>query len=316
MTLLFRRKREGGKVVVSNKRVQLDVKPDIDHSEPYPLTPYQTLVINVCLTGMIPAKDMTKFVPVTPEEIIEDAVKVYDAGARIVHVHARDNEGKPTWKASVYEKILSGIRRERPELVCCVSTSGRNWPEFERRSEVLHITGSAKPDMASLTLGSLNFPTGASVNAPDMIRKLAETMKEKDIKPELEVFDMGMIGFAKYLERKGVLEGRTYFNLLLGSLGSVHATIGNLSTLVAALPGNSFWVAAGIGMFQLPMNVAAIVAGGGVRVGIEDSIHFDYTRKKLATNVDLVRRVARIAEEMQRSIARPDEVRDLIGLNE
>jgi 3-keto-5-aminohexanoate cleavage enzyme len=286
----------------------------VARNEPHPLAPYPPFLINVCLTGMIPTKDKTEFVPVTPEEIVEDAVKVAEAGAQIVHVHARGEDGKPTWKGSIYEEILTGIRRERPELVCCVSTSGRNWPEFERRSECLMLTGDAKPDMGSLTLGSLNFPTGASVNAPDMIRKLAETMRDNDIRPELEVFDPGMIGFAKYLERKGVIVGQKYFNLLLGSLGGIAATPGNLESLVHALPEDSVWAAAGIGMFQLPMNVAAVVAGGGVRVGLEDSIFYDYGRKRLATNEDVVKRIVRIAEECERPLATVAETRAMTGI--
>ncbi len=286
----------------------------IARNEPHPLAPYPPLVINVCLTGSVPTKNRTEFVPITPEEIIEDAVKVYDAGARIVHIHARDEDGKPTWKASIYEKILKGIRRERPELICCVSTSGRRWSEFEHRTEVLQLTGDAKPDMASLTLGSMNFPTGASVSDIDTIGKLAETMNEKGIRPELEVFDIGMISIAKFFERKGTIEGRKYFNLLFGNLGTMSATIGNLAQTVAALPDNSTWAAAGIGIFQLPMNIAAVVAGGGVRVGIEDSIYYDIAKSKLADNEQLVRRIVQIGEELERSVATPEEARVIVGL--
>ncbi|HXK62480.1 MAG TPA: GNAT family N-acetyltransferase, partial [Acidobacteriota bacterium] len=183
----------------------------VARNEPHPLSPYPPLVINVCLTGMVPEKKAAPFVPISVEEIVEDAVRVFDAGARVVHVHARDAEGKPTWDARVYERIFRGIRRERPELICCASTSGRLWSDFERRSEVLYLDGPAKPDFASLTLGSLNFINGPSVNSLDTIVRLAETMRERGILPELEVFDVGMIGVAKYLERKGVITGRKYF---------------------------------------------------------------------------------------------------------
>jgi len=283
--------------------------------DPHPLTPFPPLLINACITGMIPNKKMTGLVPISPDEIIEDAVRVYDAGARAIHFHARDEQGQPTWKAGVYEKIITGVRRERPEVICCVSCSGRNWSDFERRTEVLHLTGTAKPDMASLTLGSLNFPTGPSTNSMEMIQSLAQLMAEKNIRPELEVFDLGMIGFALYLEKKGILSGRKYFNLLLGSLGSIPATIGNLSVLVEALPQNSYWAAAGIGSFQLAMNSAAILAGGGVRVGIEDNIYYDIKKKKLASNKELVRRIVRIAEELERPVATPEEARILAGID-
>jgi len=282
--------------------------------EPHPIDPYPPLVINACLTGMIPTKEQTPHVPITPEEVVADAVRVFDAGARIVHVHAREDDGKPTWKGRIYERIIRGIRRERPECLVCASTSGRNWPEAEKRMEVLELDGDAKPDMASLTLGSLNFPGSASVNAPDMIQRLAGRMQERGIRPELEVFDVGMVGYGRFLEKRGLVRGRKYFNLLLGSLGQAPATIGALALMVAELPGDSFWSGCGIGKFQLPMNAAAIVAGGGVRVGIEDSIHFDYDRKRLATNEDLVRRVVRIAEEVGRRVATPAEARELAGI--
>lgn len=296
------------------KHAESSEREYVARNEPHPLAPYPPLVINTCLTGMIPTKDRTKFVPVTPDEIIEDAVEVYDAGARVVHLHARDEAGQPTWRGEVYERILTGIRRERPDLICCVTTSGRNWPDLERRSEALRLDGDAKPDMGSLTLGSLNFPTGASVNAPETIRALAQLMGELGIHPELEVFDLGMVSYAKFLERKGLLPPRKYFNILLGSLGSAPATIANLGALVAALPEDSTWAAAGIGVFQLPMNVAGIVAGGGVRVGIEDSVFYDYRRTRLATNEELVRRIARIADELQRPVATPAQARELMGL--
>ena len=286
------------------------------NNQSHPLNPYPPLLINVCLTGMIPTKELTKYVPISPEEISEQAINAYDAGARLVHLHARDKNGKPTWKGEIYEKIVASIKRERPEMICCVSTSGRDWPELEKRSEVLMISGKGKPDMASLTLGSLNFPTGASVNTIEMVSQLATIMNEKNIIPELEVFDSGMISLAKVLETKGFIKGKKYFNLLLGSINSIPASVKDLDYLVSKLPQNSTWAGAGIGQFQLPMNVAAIVMGGHVRVGIEDNIFYDYEKNKLATNVDLVKRLARIAHEIYRPIATPEEARKLIGLSE
>ena len=286
----------------------------IARNEPHPLAPYPPLIINVCLSGVVPTKEITSLVPISEEEIIEDAIRVFDAGARIVHIHAFDNNGNATWKASVFERIITGIRRERPDLICCVSCSGRHWNEIEKRTEVLHLTGASKPDMASLTLGSLNFASGPSINTVDTIQGMAEIMQKKKIKPELEVFDLGMIAFATFLERKGYLAGRKYFNFMMGSLGQIPATIGNLATMIKALPENSTWSAAGLGNFQLPMNVAAMIAGGGVRVGIEDYFYYDYNRKKLASNEDLVKRIVRLASEIERKIATPAEARNLIGL--
>ncbi|MCP5140276.1 MAG: GNAT family N-acetyltransferase [Chromatiales bacterium] len=284
---------------------------------PHPLSPWPPLIINVCPTGMIPTRASTPHVPLSVDEIVRDAIAVADAGAQMVHLHARDEAtGRPTSDTRYFERILTGIRRERPELVCCVTTSGRNWPEFERRSEVLLLKGAAKPDMASLTLGSLNFLTGPSSNAIHTIERLAMCMRENDIKPELEIFDSGMINLARYLERHGILSGTKYFNLLLGNLNTAAATIGDLSHLVAALPEDSVWSAAGLGSFQLPMNVAAILAGGNVRVGLEDNIHYDAGRSRLATNVELVQRLVRISQEFERPLATCAQVRAMLGLRQ
>ncbi len=284
-------------------------------NDAHPLAPYPPLVINVCLTGMVPTRVHTPHVPLSSDEIIEDAINVYNAGARMVHLHARDSSGAPTPDAAVYEKIISTVRRECPGLICVATTSGRGWSSFERRSEVLQLTGDARPDMASLTLGSLNFLTKASVNTIEMVERLAMLMKEQGIKPELEVFDLGMINLARYLERHGLIGGKKYFNLLLGNLNTAPATIGNLSLLAEALPDNSTWAGAGLGQFQLPMNVAAIVAGGHVRVGLEDAIYYDYDASRPATNAMLVQRLVRIASELQRPIATPAQARAIVGLS-
>jgi len=283
-------------------------------NDAHPLAPYPPLVINVCLTGMIPTRAQTPHVPLSPDEIIADAIQACDAGARLVHLHARDADGLPTPDPALYNKIIRGIRRERPGLICWATTSGRNWSDFERRSAVLYLVPPARPDMASLTLGSMNFLTNASTNTIEMVERLAMAMKEQNVKPELEVFDLGMLNLARYLERNGIIQGRKYFNLLLGNLNTAPATIGGLSALVAALPENSVWAGAGLGQFQLPINVAAITAGGHVRVGLEDSIYYDYARTSLATNRQLIERLVRIAEELQRPIATIQEARNIVGV--
>lgn len=284
------------------------------HHDAYPLSPYPPLIINVALTGMVPSKISTPFVPISVEEIVEDAIAVCDAGASLVHLHARDNEGKPSSSTRYYEDILTQIKRERPHLICCVTTSGRGGVSLEDRSEVLYLKGLAKPDMASLTLGSLNFLSGPSVNSLETIQQLAMKMKENNIKPELEVFDLGMINIAKYLERHGILQGKKYFNILLGNINTATATLKDIVAMTSSLPENSLWAIAGLGTFQLPMNMASIVAGGHVRVGIEDNIYYDISKNKLATNKELVERLVRISQELGRTIATPSEARRMIGL--
>ncbi|HEY7380458.1 MAG TPA: 3-keto-5-aminohexanoate cleavage protein [Gaiella sp.] len=272
------------------------------------------LIVNVALTGMVPTKADNPALPVTSEEIAADAARCHEAGASIVHLHARDDEGRPTYRKDVYARIVAAVRERCPDVIVCVSTSGRTFRAFEERSEVLDLSGDLAPEMASLTLGSLNFPTQASVNDPDMIRRLAERMRERGIAPELEVFDLGMIDYARFLLDRGILEPPLYFNILLGSLGTLSATPLHLATAVAALPAEATWAAAGIGRFQLQTNAMAIAMGGNVRVGLEDNLWMDIAKERPATNLDLVRRLVRLAEAIERPVASPDEARRLIGL--
>lgn len=170
------------------------------------------------------------------------------------------------------------------------------------------------PEMASLTVGSLNFPKYPSINSFETIKKLATLMREKGILPELEIFEPGFINTTKYLVRKGYLKEPLHFNLLLGSLGSIPADIRDLVYLVESLPPGSTWSATGIGRFQTQINVATILMGGHVRVGIEDSLYYNYPRRELATNEKLVKRIVKIANELDRKIATPKEARKILGL--
>lgn len=278
----------------------------------YPFKPYSKLIINAALTGMVTTKQDTPFVPITTDEIIEDAIKCVSAGASILHIHARDKNGKPTYKAEVFAKIIEGIRHEHPDVIICVTTSGRTYNEFEKRSEVLDLDGLVKPDMASLTLGSLNFPDQASINEPSMLMRLAEKMLTKGIKPELEIFDTGMINTAKYLCRKGYIAPPFYFNVILGSIYSAQAKMSDLSYIVNLLPQYAIWAGGGIGIFQLVVNTAAIIMGGNVRVGLEDNIWYDYNKKRLSTNEESIQRIVRIAGELGREIATPADARKML----
>jgi len=275
---------------------------------------YDKLIINLTPTGMVPTKADTPHVPVTPEEIAADCYRCYNAGASIVHIHARGPDGTPTYRVEVFREIVSRVRAQCPELIICVTTSGRTFKTFEERSQSLDLEGDLKPDMASLTLGSMNFPKQVSVNGPEMIRALAEKMRERKIVPEMEVFDLGMIDYAKYLMDHGLLREPFYFNLLLGSLGTLGATPLHLATMVNELPPKAIWAGAGIGRYQLYMNAMAISMGGHVRVGLEDNIYFDTGREQLATNLKLVERLVGIARAVGREVASPAEARKMIGL--
>jgi len=272
------------------------------------------LIVNAALTGMVPMKSDNANVPISPDEIAEDAARCCEAGAAIVHLHAREADGTPTWRADAYAEIIGKVRERCPDVVVCVSTSGRLWSELEKRAEVLELEGDVKPEMASLTLGSLNFPGQASVNEPSMIRGLAERMYERGVMPELEVFDFGMVDFGRYLLERGVLRPPSYFNLLLGSLGTLSASPLHLSLLAQALPAESTWAAAGIGRFQFAVNALAIASGGHVRVGLEDNLWLDAGREQPASNAGLVERLVALARACGREVATPEQARAMIGL--
>ena len=270
----------------------------------------EKLIIDFTPTGMIPTKSLTPHVPVTVSEIIDDIHSVWELGITKVHLHARDPQtGNPTYKKDIYSAIIEGIRAFAPDLVICVSLSGRSFNRFEERSEALELEGSLKPDMGSLTLSSLNFNKIASINSPDMIQNLAGKMKDLGIVPELEAFDAGMINFAKYLIKKDLLAAPYYFNLLLGNIACAQADILHAGIMIRDLPDNSVWSLSGIGDQQLKMNSLAIAIGGGVRVGLEDNIWYDTSRTILARNTDLIKRIHILASANDREIMTSEEFR-------
>ena len=194
-------------------------------------------ILNFTPTGMIPTKEMTKHVPIEPNEIAEQVLEVVELGVNMVHLHARDKEiGAPTYLKGVYAKIIGPIREAAPDLVICVSLSGRTFTEFEKRSQALELDGKLKPDFGSLTLSSLNFNNQTSINSPQMIKDLAGAMLERDIMPELEVFDLGMINYAHYLIRKGLINPPYYFNFILGNIACAQANMLSLGLLLKELP--------------------------------------------------------------------------------
>lgn len=273
-----------------------------------------SLIINAALTGVIPKRSDSPFVPLTPEEIVEDALACAGAGASIVHIHVRDELGQPTAAPDRYAGVIREIRKTRPDLIICASTSGRREPDLRNRSAVLDLTGDEKPDMASLTLGSMNFFRESSINSPETIQQLACTMRDRGIKPELELFEPGMIQYARYLEKKGMIQPPWYANIMLGSLGTSPAEPRSLVHMIRGLPETTVWSVAGIGRYQLDMNALAVVMGGHVRTGLEDNLHYDRARKVPATNVDLIRRAVRIAAEVEREIASCAQARTMLDL--
>ncbi|MBN1471882.1 MAG: GNAT family N-acetyltransferase [Syntrophaceae bacterium] len=275
----------------------------------------EKLLINAALTGMKNTKSDNPYLPVTPAEIAKAALEAGELGAAIVHLHARDADEKPTPDPSIYAEIIGRIREKNSDLIICTTTSGRNWHELDKRAAVLELPDDVKPDMASLSLGSMNFPAQTSINSPQVIQSLALRMIERNIKPELEVFEVGMVEYAKYLIRQGLLRQPAYFNLILGSLGTMGASQDNLRYLVSQLPAFSTWAASGIGKFHSKVQDWPVAMGGGLRTGLEDSsMHLDINKHIPASNNDWIKKAVDAATRNGRDIATPHEVRQWLDL--
>jgi 3-keto-5-aminohexanoate cleavage enzyme len=272
------------------------------------------IILNLCPTGVIPTKNMNSSVPLSPDEIAKDVFNCYQEGIQIVHIHARDEHEENTLDKDRYCEIIFKIREKCPDIIICVSLSGRVINTYEARSDVLNLQGKYKPDMGSLTLSSMNFVTNASINSPKMIVDLLTKMNEEGIKPELEVFDVGMVNYAKYLIQKGLLKPPYYFNIILGNLFSAQNNPADLSSIIQALPPNSFYTLGGIGNYQLGSNIAGILYASGVRIGLEDNIYYDSLRKEKATNLSLVKRIISVCDLYERPRYTCQELRELLQI--
>lgn len=272
--------------------------------------------INLALTGIIPTKGLTPNVPVNVEEIVTDAAEAIALGVQMLHLHARDehqmHSSEPALMGSIVERIRALPGGE--ETILCVTTSGRVDPGYQARCGVLDLEHRGKPDMASLTLSSLNFAQSASVNAPDTIRQLAIHMLSKGIKPELEVFDLGMANFVKVLAKEGLIKPPFYVNVLLGNVAGAQPSLIEVAAILAALPEESIVAIAGLGRFQLGANQLGLLYADGVRTGLEDNIWFDQNRQLLATNAALVKRIKQQAQVLERPEYARQALRQILGL--
>lgn len=274
------------------------------------------LIVNLACTGVIPTRRNSPHVPLAHDEIVADVAAGIELGVQMFHLHARDRDGVQTGDPEPYGRLIESIRRlpGGRAAVLCVTTSGRKQADFEARARVLDLDGDMKPDMASLTLSSLNFVQSASVNAPDTIRKLAARMQERGIRPELEIFDIGMANFAAVLKSEGLLSGPLYANVLLGNIAGAQSRPLDLAATLAGIPDGTVVALAGIGRFQLQANLLGLIYADGVRIGLEDNLWYDAERRRPASNRTLVERIRRLAGELERPLAGADDVRRRLGL--
>ncbi|GGE05501.1 3-keto-5-aminohexanoate cleavage enzyme [Marinithermofilum abyssi] len=265
------------------------------------------LIITAALVGAEVTKEETPHLPVTPEEIGEAAAEACRAGASIAHIHVRDKEGRPSQDRDLYEVAINEIRR-RCDIIIQVSTGGAVGMTADERLQPL----SLRPEMATLTTGTVNFGAGVFYNPPSDIETFAQRMKEYGVRPEFEIFDVGMVNNALHLVKKGLVSGHLHFDFVMGVPGGIPASAQNLLHLIALLPPEATWTVAGVGRYQLTMSALGVALGGHVRVGLEDNIY--YRKGELATNTQLVERVVRIARELDRGIASPEEARQILGI--
>jgi 3-keto-5-aminohexanoate cleavage enzyme len=268
-------------------------------------------IITVAITGSVPTKKDSSAVPITVPEQVESTHAAYEAGASLVHVHVRNDDGTTTSDPEKFGQFLAGVRKHCPDMIVQFSTGGRSGLGKERGG-MLHL----KPEMASLTTGSVNFAKIIYENHPTLINDLAASMLTHDIKPEVEIFDLAMLYNAAKLVADGLLKAPIHVQFVLGIPGALPADREvlefELGQLERMLPGAT-WTAAGIGRHQLAVNEWALELGGHCRTGLEDNLRFD--KERLATsNAELVQRVAALVGRFGRSVATPAEARQILGL--
>ena len=269
------------------------------------------VIITVAITGALPRKKDSPAVPVTPSEQIESTHEAFEAGASLVHVHVRNPDESPSSDPALFAQVQEGVRKHCPGMIIQFSTGGRG-RDPSARGAMLHLA----PDMASLATGSVNFPTNIYENAPDFVEGLARTMLDKQIKPEVEVFDLAMLYNAVNLQRKGLLRGPMHVQFVLGianALPARRSVFDFLRSELTALAPDATWVAAGTGRFQWEVNRWCLENGGHCRTGLEDNLKFDADRLA-ASNAELVRKIVDVADDYGRHPATPAQARQILGL--
>lgn len=270
----------------------------------------QKLIITAALTGAEVTRAQQPALPITPQEIAVAAEECVKAGAAMVHLHARHADGSATQDKETYRQIIAAIRR-RCDVIIQVSTGGAVGMTPQERLAPVTLA----PEMATLSMGSVNFGDDVFMNHPADMEAFLRAMQERGVKPELEIFDSGMLSTASRWLEKGLLKSPLHVDFVLGLAGGMASTPQALLYLTQQLPAGSSWSVAGIGAAQLPLGTLAILLGGHVRVGFEDNIY--YRKGELASsNAQLVARMARISLELGRAVATPSEARAILGLKQ
>jgi|SRR5579875_1503303 3-keto-5-aminohexanoate cleavage enzyme len=268
----------------------------------------QPVIITAAIVGAEVTREQQPRLPISPQQIIEAAVESYQAGAAIIHIHVRDEHGKASQDAALFREVVEGIRA-RCDVITQVSTGGAIGMSAQERLQSVEC----RPDMATLTTGTVNFGDGVFMNDLSLVETFARRLRDDGIVPEVEIFDVGMIDTALRLRTAGLITDPVHFDFVMGVPGGIGADPAHLVHMVRSLPPGSTWSVAGIGRHQLTLGVMALAMGGNVRVGFEDNIY--YRKGVLAqSNAELVARIARIAAELDRAVATPAQAREILHL--
>ncbi len=272
------------------------------------------MVITAAMVGAETTREQTPYLPITAEEIAEDAVKCREAGAAMVHLHVRTPDGKPSQDTELFRAAIRAIRK-RTDILIQVSTGGAVGMSVDERCGGLRLTGEDRPDMATLTTGTVNFGDEVFWNPRPLVRDIARRIRGLGLRPELECFDVGMVDEARALAKEGLVDLPAHFDFVLGVPGALTAREDALDFMIASLPEGSTWTVAAVGRHQLPYVELAAQRGGNARVGLEDNIYV--SKGVLAKgNWDLVAEAAKRAKAKGRTLATPQEARKLLRLDQ
>lgn len=268
------------------------------------------LIITAAICGAEVLKEHNPAVPYKVEEFVREAKAAYNAGASIIHLHVRWDDGTPTQDKNRFKEVMDAIYAEIPDVIIQPSTGGAVGMTDDERLQPLELA----PEMATLDCGTLNFgPVDIFVNTEKTIIYFAEKMNAIGVKPEIEVFDKSMIDTALRLHKKGIIKDPMHFDFVMGVQGGIGGSLRDFVFLRHSIPANATYTVAGIGRFEFPLAMAAIIDGGHVRVGLEDNVYI--SKGVLAkSNGELVEKVVRMAKELGREIASPNEAREILGL--
>ena len=270
----------------------------------------EKLIITAAICGAEVTKEMYPAVPYTVEECVREAKSAYDAGASVIHLHVRWDDGTPTQDRGRFKEVMDAIYKACPDVIILPSTGGAVGMSNDERLQPIELN----PEMATLDCGTLNFG-GDEIfeNTENTIKYFATKMNERGIKPELEVFDKSMIDMVMRLHKKGFINTPMHFDFVMGVNGGISGEIRDFVFLLGSIPAGSTYTVAGVGRYEFPLAMYSILNGGHVRVGFEDNVYL--SKGVLAkSNGELVEKVVRLAGEFGREIATPADTRRIMGL--